>query len=82
MNARVTEINDQARALSADDRLELVTMLWDSLAQDEKTLHDESEAVALARQRAQELDSGAVTASSHEEVMAHLKACGRHTKLF
>ena len=64
----LAEIGDLAMALPPDDRLALVTMLWDSLAEGERA-HD-TDVIALARQRTQELDSGQVIGVSHEEVMA------------
>jgi len=74
MNTQVSDVSDRAMALSADDRLALVTLLWDSLAQEDPKLPDDDETVVLARKRAHELDSGQVQSLSHEEVMASLLA--------
>ncbi len=71
MTEQLSEISNQAIALPADDRLILVTMLWESLAKD--GLGDDVETIALARQRAKELDTGQVIGISHEEVMASLE---------
>ena len=81
MNTLVTEICNKALALSANDRLALVTFLWDSLAQQGENLSNEKETLALARKRAEELDSGAVTALTHEEVMRSLQKVSDETRL-
>ncbi len=72
MPIQLAEISNQAMALTPDDRLALITLLWDSLT-GELDLPGEREAVALAKKRAEELDSGLVTGLTHDEVMSSLE---------
>jgi putative addiction module component (TIGR02574 family) len=70
MALQLEEIASGALALSPDDRLVLVTRIWDSLSTED--LEDE-EALAIAERRAAEFDAGLDVAVSYEEVKAEVK---------
>jgi putative addiction module component (TIGR02574 family) len=68
MTKRLDALEAEALKLSADERVKLAQTLWDSFA-DAPLDVDERQAVADARRRDREFDSGTVRARSHEQVM-------------
>ncbi len=73
MAPQLLEIKNQALELSADDRLVLVTCLWDSLATNDMPFVDDREAVEEALRRDRELEDGRDPGCTHEEVMAEVQ---------
>jgi len=72
MNMTVEDLLTDALKLTEEDRFELAEALMASIYQDKLPPVDDA-LLALIQRRCDELDSGAVVARSHEEVMATLK---------
>jgi putative addiction module component (TIGR02574 family) len=68
MTKRLDVLEAEALKLTADERIKLAQTLWDSFAEAPPDV-DERQAVADAKRRDRELDSGAVRPRSHEQVM-------------
>ncbi len=72
---KIEEIEPEALKLPIDDRLALAASLLESVEGGRKaplSMSDE-EALALSDERHRELESGAVTPISHEEMMKFLR---------
>ena len=72
MTQPLLKVRETAMALPVDERLALVTQLWESLSS-EPILPGDEEAVELALIRAQEIDEGVATMYTHEEVTASVE---------
>jgi len=81
MTAQLAEIESRAMELSLDDRLSLVTLLWDSIAHKESGLSQDREGFAEALCRDREFDDGIEVGCSHEEVMSEVRQVINETRL-
>lgn len=80
MHLQMAELKKQTMTLEPQDKLELITYLWDSIASDAQLSEDE-ETIRIAKQRDYELEHGLVEGVGHEEVMASLKAIADEARL-
>jgi len=70
MSTQVTEIQNMVLALSAEERLTLVTLIWESLAQDNALDEVDPETLAELVRRNQAFETGADPGYSYDEAMA------------
>jgi putative addiction module component (TIGR02574 family) len=69
MSPRFAEIAQQALELPLSDRVQLAQELWASLQAPPTNGDDEAATITEAKRRAEELTSGGVRGSEHEDVM-------------
>jgi hypothetical protein len=72
MSSQVEAVTEQLMALSPGERLEVALAVWVSLSDEDRAAAFPPNAQALAdiRRRDRELESGAASPRTHEEVMA------------
>jgi putative addiction module component (TIGR02574 family) len=70
---KLDELAPEALRLPAKERALLAASLWESIADPYEAETSEEETISLALERDAEIESGAVTAISHQELMTRLK---------
>lgn len=85
MTQAAQDILKQALELAPDDRLTVAQTLWDSVAPEQQPpISIDEEFIAELERRDAEIESGAVTPLTHEELMASVRKaleCRRATTL-
>jgi len=72
MSPILTETIDRVMTLPRDEQLTLLTFVWDHLAGESPLRSIDEEAVAIALERARQLETGEVEGISHDDFNAHL----------
>jgi len=70
---KLDELAPEALRLPAKERALLASSLWESIDDPYEVGINEEETISLALERDAEIESGAATAISHQELMTRLK---------